>query len=343
MIEQTKAVPFSQFVIDTAKAIVTERRPTYAEGAVVAMAQEVLQFAAAPQPNESAATQIPKTARMGACSNVRTDVNTEPAISASAAAPLPLSARDIELILACLGDGTYTRQEASDFRSMGQQALRAIELEAENNRMRNGFALDGEALRAQAGLTAIAERERDNARAELARYRKAERELPEDPSRMLLNEARVWRSDYNRLRTIATVAVARAEKMRALIVNCLNDLAEWIVPDSGISDHEILGRLLGRLDGPEARSALTAASCKEEFPHLASDLWHKIGTRYPAGEGRPRNPVRDLERGLTAANAEIERLRAELEKCRPVYDELRRAVVSQREQAALAAAKKGAV
>ena len=44
---------------------------------------------------------------------------------------LPLSARDIELILACLGDGTYTRQEAADFRSMGQQALLAIELDAE--------------------------------------------------------------------------------------------------------------------------------------------------------------------------------------------------------------------
>ena len=42
------------------------------------------------------------------------------------------------------------------------------------------------------------------------------------------------------------------------------------------------------------------------------------------------------------AKAELERDAAvkELERCRPVYDELRRAVVSQRKQAALAAAKK---
>lgn len=33
-------------------------------------------------------------------------------------------------------------------------------------------------------------------------------------------------------------------------------LAEYIVPDSGISDHECINRLLGLLDGPEAREAL---------------------------------------------------------------------------------------
>ena len=44
---------------------------------------------------------------------------------------LPLSAREVELIFACLDDGSYTKQEQSDFAKMGKQALRAIELEAE--------------------------------------------------------------------------------------------------------------------------------------------------------------------------------------------------------------------
>lgn len=39
----------------------------------------------------------------------------------------------------------------------------------------------------------------------------------------------------------------------ALLSKVQKVLAEWIVPDSGISDHDCLGSLLGLTDGPEQR------------------------------------------------------------------------------------------
>ncbi len=43
------------------------------------------------------------------------------------------------------------------------------------------------------------------------------------------------------------------ETSDALIVKAQSILAEYIVPDSGISDSEVIGSLLGLLDGPEQR------------------------------------------------------------------------------------------
>ncbi len=43
------------------------------------------------------------------------------------------------------------------------------------------------------------------------------------------------------------------EMSDSLIVQAQAILAEYIVPDSGISDSDVIGRLLGLLDGPEQR------------------------------------------------------------------------------------------
>ena len=47
-----------------------------------------------------------------------------------------------------------------------------------------------------------------------------------------------------------------SDKMRKLIKDCQKDLAEYLPPDSGITEKQIINRLLGRLDGPQAREAL---------------------------------------------------------------------------------------
>lgn len=71
------------------------------------------------------------------------------------------------------------------------------------------------------------------------------------------------------IQQIRALAAAEAEldaakralaEMRKLITDCQDDLATWIVPDSGISDHQVLNTLLGRLDGPQSRAALAAKS-----------------------------------------------------------------------------------
>lgn len=53
------------------------------------------------------------------------------------------------------------------------------------------------------------------------------------------------------------------EALRALVIDCQRDLTEYIVPDSGISDFDVVNRLLGRLDGPQARAALAQSAEKE--------------------------------------------------------------------------------
>ncbi|MEY9559263.1 hypothetical protein [Sinorhizobium fredii] len=51
-----------------------------------------------------------------------------------------------------------------------------------------------------------------------------------------------------------------AEKMRKLIEDCQRDLWEYLSSDSGISDREMIIALLFRLDGPQARDALSEES-----------------------------------------------------------------------------------
>ena len=62
-----------------------------------------------------------------------------------------------------------------------------------------------------------------------------------------------------RLKEMARLMSLNAE-LEKLVQDCQNDLAAWIVPDSGISDHDVLSTLLGRLDGPQARAAIKKAT-----------------------------------------------------------------------------------
>lgn len=47
-----------------------------------------------------------------------------------------------------------------------------------------------------------------------------------------------------------------AQKIRKLLDDCRRDLSEYLSPESGISDREIVIALLYRLDGPQAMDAL---------------------------------------------------------------------------------------
>jgi hypothetical protein len=61
-------------------------------------------------------------------------------------------------------------------------------------------------------------------------------------------------------------AVRVGEKaLRSLVLDLQHDLAEWIVPDSAISNKDILSRILVRLDGSQSRAALaTPAGATQE-------------------------------------------------------------------------------
>jgi hypothetical protein len=52
------------------------------------------------------------------------------------------------------------------------------------------------------------------------------------------------------------------DKLRKVVTDAQAILAEYIVPDSGISDHECINRLLGLLDGPQSREALSTPSSR---------------------------------------------------------------------------------
>ena len=45
--------------------------------------------------------------------------------------------------------------------------------------------------------------------------------------------------------------------MQAIILEAQEILAAYIVPDSGVSDHEVINQLLGLLDGARCRRALS--------------------------------------------------------------------------------------
>jgi hypothetical protein len=44
--------------------------------------------------------------------------------------------------------------------------------------------------------------------------------------------------------------------LRCLVRDCQNDIAAWMPPDSGLSDQEVIRKLLVRLDGPQGREAM---------------------------------------------------------------------------------------
>jgi hypothetical protein len=50
--------------------------------------------------------------------------------------------------------------------------------------------------------------------------------------------------------------MADKEKMKQLIWDCQKDIAAYLPPESGISEHELLQMLISRLDGSQAKEAL---------------------------------------------------------------------------------------
>lgn len=74
-------------------------------------------------------------------------------------------------------------------------------------------------------------------------------------------------------------ALARAEALEKLVRDCQDELATWIVPDSGISYHDVLSALLGKLDGPQSRS-IDAARARAEAAEK-SFTW--VGKAWPKG------------------------------------------------------------
>ena len=58
----------------------------------------------------------------------------------------------------------------------------------------------------------------------------------------------------------STITALESELARAreVITDAQDLLATYIVPDSGISEHEVVNQLLGLLDGPKTRAALSA-------------------------------------------------------------------------------------
>ena len=60
----------------------------------------------------------------------------------------------------------------------------------------------------------------------------------------------------NSLQIALALAQHRANESARLIADCQAVLAEWIVPDSGITDTTVLSNLLQLLDGPRSRELL---------------------------------------------------------------------------------------
>ncbi|YCI07086.1 hypothetical protein M1D34_32120 (plasmid) [Ensifer sp. D2-11] len=50
--------------------------------------------------------------------------------------------------------------------------------------------------------------------------------------------------------------MADKEKMKQLIWRCQQDIAAYLPPESGITEHELLQMLIARLDGSQAKEAL---------------------------------------------------------------------------------------
>jgi hypothetical protein len=50
--------------------------------------------------------------------------------------------------------------------------------------------------------------------------------------------------------------MADAQKMKKLIEDCQREIAAFLPPESGITEHQLLQRLMTRLDGCQARDAL---------------------------------------------------------------------------------------
>jgi hypothetical protein len=67
-----------------------------------------------------------------------------------------------------------------------------------------------------------------------------------------------------------------SDKLRKVVTDAQAILAEYIVPDSGISDHECINRLLALLDGPQSREALAAPSSTPAIEGLPDFLRKRV-------------------------------------------------------------------
>jgi len=71
------------------------------------------------------------------------------------------------------------------------------------------------------------------------------------------------RSDALRARDFECELFRNGQACKAVIQKAQNMLTEYLPPDSGISDREVVNRLLALLDGPEARAALSSKGGEE--------------------------------------------------------------------------------
>ncbi len=113
------------------------------------------------------------------------------------------------------------------------------------------------------------------------------------------NQVDNWRVRAETAELALQAAEQRERGLRQLVLGCQSDLAAYIVPDSGISEHDILNTLLGRLDGSQTRAALSAQPKEHAAPGcggpaLAASL---VSTESPAAEHSPdAATLRDGER-----------------------------------------------
>jgi len=54
--------------------------------------------------------------------------------------------------------------------------------------------------------------------------------------------------------------IAAAPQMKTLIEKAVDALVNYIVPDSGITEHDVVNTMLGIFDGPEYRAAIEKAT-----------------------------------------------------------------------------------
>lgn len=87
--------------------------------------------------------------------------------------------------------------------------------------------------------------------------------------------------------------MSQENKLAKVITDAQDILATYIVPDSGISDHECINRLLGLLDGPQTREALAAPSAIDTIavPRDTLEGWRLALSQ---GDGTPRWEIAEL-------------------------------------------------
>ena len=103
------------------------------------------------------------------------------------------------------------------------------------------------------------------------------------------------------------------DKLRKVITDAQDILARYIVPDSGISEHECVNQLLGLLDGPQTREALSAVSAstpkegeiEENLTEIEEAIWNATGSALLSGEKAGAADKSIIYRSLCAAGNKV--------------------------------------